>query len=51
MIDAELEGLREQLRDARNLIVQLQKELERAYDVLRQLRAQGQEARCGDGRA
>lgn len=54
MIDAELEGLREQLRDARALIVQLQRELERAYDVLQQLRSQEQGqrgVRCVHGRA
>jgi hypothetical protein len=38
--------LREELREARDLIVQLQRELERAYEVLAAFRAQQEEGRC-----
>ena len=47
MTEREVKGLQEQLRDARDLIVQLQRELERAYEALAQSRA----AREQGGRA
>jgi hypothetical protein len=47
----ELGRLREELRDARDLIVQLQRELERAYEVLAQFRSTREEGRYADERA